>query len=152
MEGQKRILIVEGDDALRTMLFTILRHQPLDVDTATTYDEAMQHIAQCDYAVILVDLTLSSGINGPAFVQQFGAKRPDATSFIIGVTDEPGGKFAGTGVHVLFQKPFEIGSLAEAIRECARIIPPSDDIEPSCPPPESAGNPILDESRSFHLN
>jgi hypothetical protein len=29
-----RVLIVEDNDALRAMLFTILRHQPLAVDTA----------------------------------------------------------------------------------------------------------------------
>ncbi|MEA2342950.1 MAG: hypothetical protein QOF63_1119, partial [Thermoanaerobaculia bacterium] len=30
---EARVLIIEDNDALRAMLFTILRHQPLGVDT-----------------------------------------------------------------------------------------------------------------------
>jgi len=148
---QKRILIVEGDDALRTMLFTILRHQPLDVDTAATYDAAISHILVCDYAVILVDLSAGEP-NGAAFLRDFREKRPDATSFVIGVTEDVSESFEPNTVNVLLQKPFEISSLAEAVRECALIVPPSEDLEQGCPPPESDTPSKLDESGTFYMN
>ena len=36
MSDEPRVLIVESNDALRAMIFTILRHQPVGVDTAVT--------------------------------------------------------------------------------------------------------------------
>ena len=53
---EARVLIIESDDALRVMLFTILRHQPLGVDTAATADEAIERVRSCDYAVIVIDI------------------------------------------------------------------------------------------------
>ena len=58
MATESRVLIIEDDDVLRVMLFTILRHQPLAVDTATTADEAMEKTSVCDYALILLDADL----------------------------------------------------------------------------------------------
>ena len=58
---QARVLIIEDNDALRVMLFTILRHQPLGVDTAQSADEAMEKVRTCDYALIIIDMDLAAG-------------------------------------------------------------------------------------------
>ena len=81
---QPRVLIIESNDALRAMLFTILRHQPLAVDTARSADEALEKVLTCDYALILIDMDLPSA-HGERFLREFGSQRPEATSFIIAV-------------------------------------------------------------------
>src|ERR1051325_6628721 len=87
MESKEtRVLIIEDNDALRVMLFTILRHQPLAVDTATNAADALEKVRTCDYALILIDVGLSDG-DATTFLRQFRDERPEATTFIIAVRD-----------------------------------------------------------------
>ena len=50
--AQARVLIIEDNDALRVMMFTILRHQPLNVDTAQNAADAHDKMRACDNAMI----------------------------------------------------------------------------------------------------
>jgi hypothetical protein len=72
---EPRVLIVEGNDALRAMLFTILRHQPVGVDTAVTADDAWQKILNCDYALIVMDMDTPEAAG---FLTRFREERPEA--------------------------------------------------------------------------
>src|SRR5947208_3128423 len=83
---ESRVLIIEDNDALRVILFTVLRHQPLGVDTAATAEEAMEKVRACDYALILLDMDLPDD-EGQEFLRRFREFRPEATSFILAVRD-----------------------------------------------------------------
>ena len=131
-----RVLIVEDNDALRAMLFTILRHQPLAVDTAATADEAMTRVQECDYALILIDMNLANEESN-TFLRGFREQRPEATTFIIAVRDPSKEVSIDPGVvSAILNKPLEIDTLAEVCRECALVVPPPEDPLP-CPPAES---------------
>lgn len=131
-----RVLIVEDDDALRVMLFTILRHQPLGVDTAANADEAMAKVRECDYALILINLNLPDDESN-IFLGRFHEERPQATTFIIAVRDPAKDVTIDAGiVSAVLNKPLEIDTLAEVVRECALVVPPPEDPLP-CPPTES---------------
>jgi DNA-binding response OmpR family regulator len=131
-----RVLIVEDNDALRVMLFTILRHQPLTVDTAGTADEAMTRVQECDYALILIDMNLADDESG-TFLRRFHEQRPDATTFIIAVRDPGKEVTIDPGVvGAILNKPLEIDTLAEVCRECALVVPPPEEPRP-CPPADS---------------
>ena len=79
MATESRVLIIEDNDVLRVMLFTILRHQPLAVDTATTAAEAIEKTNTCDYALILLDADLPDG-DAAEFLRLFEREHPDAPS------------------------------------------------------------------------
>ncbi len=81
-----RVLIIEDHDILRVMLFTILRHQALQVDTAISADAALEKVQTCDYALILIDMNLENGDAG-SFLTRFREARPEATTFVIAVRD-----------------------------------------------------------------
>ncbi len=134
MEPQPRVLIVEPDEVLRVMLLTMLKYQQVDVDTASTAQEALDHVETCDYALILIDFDMPDG-EAELFLDRFHATRPEATSFVIAmheVNPDP----RPIHVHALLRKPLEIDAVAEAIRECALVVPrPADPL--ICPPPES---------------
>ena len=134
---QPRVLVVEDNDAIRVMLFTILRHQPLNVDTASTAEEALAHVLECDYALILIDMDLPHRA-AERFLREFKSKRPEATSFIIAVRDpkKPVAIDPAAVVAVL-NKPIEIDTMAEVVRECAFLVPPPDDPLPCGKTPES---------------
>src|SRR5438876_10747677 len=84
--AEARVLIIEDNDALRVMLFTILRHQPLGVDTAQSADESMEKVRTCDYALIIIDMDLAAG-GSLSFLETFQQERPDDTTFIFAVRD-----------------------------------------------------------------
>ena len=133
---EPRVLIVEHNEALRVLLFTILRHQPLVVDTVRTADAALEKVNTCDYALIIVDIDLPDD-DGLRFITTFHEQRPETTSFIMAVRDPKNDAFLDPAlVSAVLNKPLEIDTMAEVIRECAYVVPPPEDPLP-CPPTES---------------
>jgi DNA-binding response OmpR family regulator len=135
-EMSTRVLIIEDNDALRVILFTLLRHQPLGVDTASTAEEALEKVRTCDYALILIDMDLPDD-EGQEFLRRFREFRPEATSFVLAVRDPHADiHFEHGMVNAVVNKPLEIDTLADIVRECALVVPPPNDPLP-CPPSES---------------
>jgi DNA-binding response OmpR family regulator len=137
MSDEPRVLIVESNDALRAMIFTILRHQPVGVDTAVTAEEALEKVALCDYALALVDIDMPNAA-GESFILRFHEQRPEATTFILAVRDPKNDAYLHPDlVSAVLNKPLEIDMLAELVRECALVVPQPDDPLPCPKPPES---------------
>ena len=136
MNDEPRVLIVENNDILRTMLFTILRHQPVAVDTAATTREALQKVTQCDYALIIVDVDMPEEA-GEKFITAFRAARPQATSVVLAVRDSRNDAFLDPSlVTAVLNKPLEVDMLGELVRECAQVVPAPENPLP-CPSSES---------------
>ena len=135
-KNEPRVLVLENHDALRAMMFTILRHQPLAVDTASTPEEALQKVQTCDYALIVVDTDLP-GDGAMEFLNAFHDARPEATTFVLAVRDPKSDQFLDPQIiSATINKPIELDTLAELVRECALVVPlPEDPL--SCPPSES---------------
>ena len=137
MSDEPRVLIVESNDTLRAMLFTILRHQPVGVDTAVTAEEALEKVAQCDYALALVDMDMPNGA-GETFLSRFREQRPEATTFILAVRDPRNDLYLDSElISAVMNKPLEIDLLAELVRECSLVVEPPEESLPCTKPPES---------------
>ena len=150
MATESRVLIIENDDVLRVMLFTILRHQPLAVDTATTADEAMEKTGVCDYALILLDADLPEN-DAAEFLRRFEIEHAEASTFIVVVRTPENEPILHPRVGAVLNKPLEIDTLAELVRECAAVVPPPED-PLQCPPSESEIRARLDRSGSYSPN
>ncbi len=136
MTSEPRVLIIEDHEILRAMLFTVLRHQPLGVDTAVSASDAMEKVRTCDYALILIDMDLNAG-GAESFLSDFRAAKPEATTFVIAVRDPNKEAFIDPNiVSAILNKPLEINTLADVVRECALVVPPQEDPVP-CGPAES---------------
>ena len=136
MKGEPRVLVVESNDALRVLLFTILRHQPLGVDTAASASDALERVSTCDYALVVVDMDMPYDA-GQEFVAAFREQRPGVNTFILAVRDPNADAFLDPAlVNAVLNKPIEIDTLADLVRECAQVVPPPEDPLP-CPPTES---------------
>jgi len=148
MPSEARVLIIEPNDALRVMLFTVLRHQPLDVDTAANAEEAMARVRECDYALILLDMNLPGG-ESETFLRSFREFRPESTSFILGVRDPRADLMIDSSlVNAIINKPVEIDTLADVVRECAIVVPPPEDPLP-CQPAESEIRARMDRGETL---
>lgn len=143
-----RVLIIEDQDVLRAMLFTILRHQPLSVDTARSADEALVKVGECDYALILIDMDLEAR-DAESFLTRFRQQRPESTTFIIAARDPNRNKPLDSGiVSAVLSKPLEIDTLADVVRECAIVVPPPEDPLP-CPPSDSEVKRAFDRDPGY---
>jgi DNA-binding response OmpR family regulator len=150
-EEQPRVLIIEDDDALRAMLFTIVRHQPVAVDTASTDTDALKKVLACDYALILIDMNLPDE-QSESFLREFKLQRPEATSFVIAVRDaKKEAPIDPDLVVAVLDRPLELDMLAEVVRECAFLIPRPEDPLP-CPPAENEIRSRLDRGNFEYPN
>jgi DNA-binding response OmpR family regulator len=146
-----RILVIEDNDALRVMLFTVFRHQALGVDTASNVEQAMERVRSCDYALILLDMNLPDD-DSEEFLRRFRDFRPESTSFVLAVRDPRVDlKIEPAMVNAVVNKPLEIDTLADVVRECALVVPPPEDPLP-CPAPESDIQARLDRADSMLPN
>lgn len=138
-----RVLIIEDHDVLRVLLFTLLRHQPLAVDTATSSSEALLKVAACDYALIVIDMDMAQR-DGETFLNAFRDQRPEASTFILAVRDPNSEAVIDPEiVSAVLNKPIELDTLADVVRETAAVVPPPPDPLP-CPPAESDVRSRLD--------
>ena len=147
--NEPRVLILEDNDALRVMLFTILRHQPLSVDTAATAEEAIDKVESCDYALILIDMSLPGS---EELLRRFNDSRPDATTFVIAVRDPKSDMLLDPDtVDAVLSKPLELDTLAEVVRECALVVPPPEEPR-ECPQADSDLRTMLERGTSYFSN
>jgi DNA-binding response OmpR family regulator len=139
MRNEPRVLIIEDDDVLRAMMFTILRYQSVEVDTARDAEEALEKVRNCDYAFIVIDADLPDR-TCETFLERFRATRPGATSFVLAVRDPKSEATLDSDiVSAVLIKPLEIATLADIVRECSVAVPPPEDPLP-CPQAESSAN------------
>jgi len=134
MSHMPRVLIVESNDVLRAMLFTILRHQPIGVDTAASAETGLKKIKFCEYAFILIDIDTP---DSASFLEQFREERPDAPTFVFAIRDPSNDtELDPELVSAVMNKPVEIDTVAELVRECAQVVRrPADPAR--CPPAEN---------------
>lgn len=118
-----KVLIVEDDNAIRTLMMAALRREPLEVHAAPDGLAALDHVRVNDYAIILLDLMMPR-VNGFEFLESFSALRPDATSVIIVMTafDATAVKrLGGLRVQAILHKPFDVERVVEMVRDCALV-------------------------------
>jgi CheY-like chemotaxis protein len=115
---EKRILVVDDDDAIRALLSTILRKRGFKVDTARSGVEAMARWSGCRYAVMLLDLMMPQ-MSGYDVLDEMGKKPPAERPIIIVLT--AGGEPRNLPADVVsgtIRKPFDIELLADTVSAC----------------------------------
>jgi DNA-binding response OmpR family regulator len=135
-KGEKRILVVDDDDAIRTLLLTILRRRGLPVDTARNGAEALERLGRCRYSVMLLDLMMPR-LNGWQVLEQIGkydaSRRPVVIVLTAGTEprDIDPNLVAGS-----IKKPFDVELLLDMVTACLSAASNHDQL-PGCPGPES---------------
>jgi hypothetical protein len=72
------------------------------------------------------------------FLREFKSRRPEATSFVIAVRDpNKQAVIDPLTVVAVLNKPIEIDTMAEVVRECAFLVPPPEEPLPCGKTPES---------------
>lgn len=133
---EKRILVVDDDDAIRTLLMTILRRRGFDVDIARHGGEAVDRLARCHYAVMLLDLMMPI-LNGWQVLERVGQMDASIRPVVIVLTagNEPRDLNAEL-VSGTMRKPFDVELLLDSVTACIAQLTPRTQL-PGCPLPDS---------------
>jgi DNA-binding response OmpR family regulator len=139
--NEKRILIVDDDDAIRALLFTILRRRGFAVDGARNGEEALTRLRKCAYSVMLLDLMMPMK-SGWDVMDELKNTPADCRPVVIVLTagndprDLDPALVAGS-----IRKPFEMDLLVETVMACIKALTPRPQL-PGCPPADSTTRTI----------
>lgn len=116
-----RVLVVEDDSAIRSLIVAALRSEPLEVHTASDGLAALDCVRSTDYAVILLDLMMPR-LNGYDFLESMEVVRPDANPVVIVMTAFEASALRtmrANRVHAVLHKPFDVERVVTLVRDCA---------------------------------
>ncbi|HEX6084315.1 MAG TPA: response regulator [Thermoanaerobaculia bacterium] len=118
MRLEKRILVVDDDDAIRALLRTVLRRRGFAVDTARNGVEALEEMGARRYALIVLDLMMPR-MNGFELLEKLVAEsimtRPRVLILTAGLDTRP---FDSTLVVGMIHKPFDVELLLDTVAGC----------------------------------
>jgi DNA-binding response OmpR family regulator len=138
--NDKRILIADDDDAIRALLFTILRRRRFAVDGARNGVEAMSRLRTCVYSVMLLDLMMPIK-SGWDVLDELKKLPADARPMVIVLT--AGNEPRDLDPHIVagsIRKPFDVELLMSTVTACMNALNERPQL-PDCPPPDSAAAP-----------
>jgi len=115
---ERRILIVDDDDAIRALLVTVMRRRGFHADTARNGLEALEQLNLRRYALVVLDLMMPQ-MNGYEVLEQLAsfppATRPLVLVLTAGLEPRP---IDAKLVIGLMHKPFDVELLMDTISGC----------------------------------
>jgi CheY-like chemotaxis protein len=116
----KKILVVDDDDAIRSMVERVLRRERYEVESARDGFEAIEKLARGDFATVLLDLMMPR-VDGHG-VLRFLEQQPSTSKARVIVMTANIHCAAETAsarpVFRILSKPFDIHQLVSHVREC----------------------------------
>jgi CheY-like chemotaxis protein len=116
------VLVVDDDDALRTLFIALLTRAGFDVECVSDGSQALERLANDYFDVILIDLMMPV-TNGYDVLRRLGEWRPallKQTIVTTGESERDLAKFDRDAVFAVLRKPFDVHVLTANIADCIR--------------------------------
>ena len=114
-----RVLLVDDDDGVRTMMALTLEHKGFDVVAASSVTEALSRIATESFDVLITDLHMPNPGDGFTVVTAMRHSQPDALTLLVSGYPDTQSAMAAILLEAdeIIVKPFEVAKLADLVRE-----------------------------------
>jgi DNA-binding response OmpR family regulator len=117
-----RVLVVDDDDAIRTMVERILRREKFEVDSARDGFEAIEKLAHSGYGTVLLDLMMPR-VDGHGVLQYLVTESRSSQPSVIVMTANVQSLVEAPADNIMpvkrvLPKPFDIRELVAHVREC----------------------------------
>lgn len=116
-----RALVVDDDPAIRTLLKAIVEHQGYDVEAAKDGEDAIRHLDDGPFSLVLLDLMMPR-VDGYAVLQHMKSSHPGllrCTIIASAVPEVEIRRNVSAPVPRIHIKPFDMTRLIADIRSCA---------------------------------
>ncbi|MGA3209836.1 MAG: response regulator [Terriglobales bacterium] len=114
-----KVLLVDDDDAVRSMMNETLEFRGFQVVPAASVAEALKHITTESFDVLITDLHMPDAGDGFTVVTAMRHSQPNALTLLVSGYPDVQGAMAAILMEAdeIIVKPFEIGKLAELVNE-----------------------------------
>ena len=114
-----RVLLVDDDEAVRAMMNATLERKGFEVVAAASVTEALKHIATESFDVLITDLHMPNPGDGFTVITAMRHSQPDALTLLVSGYPDVQSAMAAILLEAdeIMVKPFEVGRLAELVRE-----------------------------------
>jgi len=114
-----KVLLVDDDAAVRAMMALTLEHKGFKVVSAANVTEALKHIANESFDVLLTDLHMPNPGDGFTVVTAMRHSQPDALTLLVSGYPDVQSAMAAILLEAdeVIVKPFDVGKLATLIHE-----------------------------------
>jgi CheY-like chemotaxis protein len=120
-ENHRRVLVVDDDPDIRSLLVTALRLKSLLVDSASNGAEALELIRRNPYGVVLLDLFMPE-IDGFAVLEQLEHDPQQPVVLVVTGADRATiERLDARRIHGIVRKPFDIDDLTAVVVSCTDI-------------------------------
>jgi twitching motility two-component system response regulator PilG len=118
-QANKKILVVDDDDAIRHMVERVLRREHFEVESARDGFEAIEKLARNDYGTVLLDLMMPriDGLGVLRFLET-EQKAPPRVIVMTANLQTASQTASAQPVFRILPKPFDIHELVTHVREC----------------------------------
>jgi DNA-binding response OmpR family regulator len=114
-----KVLLVDDDDAVRAMMNATLEHKGFEVVAAANVTEALRRIANESFDVLITDLHMPNPGDGFTVVSAMRHSQPGALTLLVSGYPDVQSAMAAILLEAdeIIVKPFEVGKLADLVRE-----------------------------------
>ncbi|MCK5708166.1 MAG: response regulator [Candidatus Aureabacteria bacterium] len=110
----KRILIVDDEEIMRSFLFDLLQDEGYDVEQCDSGEAAIERTEKRDYDLIISDIKMQ-GKDGYDVLKAVRTIKPDIKVLLMTgyALDEEGTEIVAKGANGFILKPFDINSIRQ---------------------------------------
>jgi CheY-like chemotaxis protein len=144
-KDEKRILVVDDDAAILTLLFTILCRRGLAVDTAKNGAEALEKLEHCTYVLMLLDLMMPV-VSGWEVLERLAGMDPGRRPVVVVLTAGTEPRDVSPDLVVgSIRKPFDVQLLLDTVMGCISGVAARQQLG-DCPPSATEDKPHREKS------
>lgn len=116
LKQNDRVLVVDDDDAIRTLVERVLRREKFQVECARDGREAIEKLTHTDYGSIILDLMMPR-VDGLGVLRFLEQKKPElGKSVIVMTANLAGASEAAKKARWVLPKPFDLEQLVDRVR------------------------------------
>ena len=116
-----RVLVVDDDEAIRTLLSAVLKRKGFAVETVRNGKDAIQKIRTTEYAAILLDLMMPE-VDGYDVIAHLERTAPDVLCdcviVVSAVSTKDLERLEGKSILRIIRKPFDLDELTATVVAC----------------------------------
>ena len=117
MNAKRRILVVDDDASIRTLVKIVLERAGYDVTTARDGREAIALLAASDYDVVLLDVIMPH-VSGLVVVDELRRNHTAVLAHTYLLTGADSASLVDLPVRGIIAKPFDFTSLLAEAKDC----------------------------------